>query len=79
MWGCEAETSHLLCRRREEEQPSVPESVFLTFTFSSRRKKKGSLDNRPKIIQSGITAILCLIQCTVYTPSVCVPHRGGKR
>lgn len=42
---CEAETSHLPRRTREEEQPSVPESVS-PFTFNGR--KIGNPDNRPE-------------------------------
>lgn len=34
MWGCKAETSHLVRRSRKRERPSVPESVL---TFSSRK------------------------------------------
>lgn len=43
MWGCEAETSHLVRRSRKRERPSVPESVL---TFSSG--KTGNLDKSPE-------------------------------
>lgn len=80
MWGCEAETSHLVRRSRKRERPSVPESVL---TFSSG--KIGNLDKSPEphtaslVVETDLVFIYTLLSIFVRHLRVFQPVGRKKK